>query len=98
MKKWFPVLILLLITLALPMAANAAAKSGTCGDNITWTLNDSGVLTITGSGKMDNYNPFQSSPWGTAVKQAKINSGITSIGDWAFADCEEIEQIIGLEK
>ena len=30
--------------------------SGTCGDNLTWTLDDSGTLTISGSGEMYNYD------------------------------------------
>ena len=34
---------------ALPITANAAT-SGTCGDNVTWTLDDSGTLTISGTG------------------------------------------------
>ena len=33
----------------------AAASSGTCGENLTWTLED-GVLTISGSGKMADYS------------------------------------------
>ena len=27
-------------------------KSGTCGDNLTWTLSDDGTLTISGTGEM----------------------------------------------
>ena len=33
---------------ALPITASAAT-SGTCGDNLTWTLDDSGTLTISGT-------------------------------------------------
>ena len=33
--------------------------SGTCGDNLTWVLDDNGTLTISGTGKMnDYYQPF----------------------------------------
>ena len=32
------------------------AQSGTCGKNLTWNLNaETGVLTISGTGAMDNY-------------------------------------------
>ena len=57
MKKRFLVLILLLLLVAaLPVAANAATRSGACGDNLTWTLDDSGVLTISGTGPMLDYS------------------------------------------
>ena len=36
---------------AVPIAASAAT-SGTCGDNLTWTLDNNGTLTISGTGKM----------------------------------------------
>ncbi len=40
----------------LPTAALAdTSTSGTCGENLTWTL-ESGVLTIRGTGGMWNYS------------------------------------------
>lgn len=35
----------------IPMNVSAFA-SGTCGDNLTWTLDDNGTLTISGTGKI----------------------------------------------
>lgn len=32
-----------------------AATSGTCGENLTWTLDSEGTLTISGTGKMEDY-------------------------------------------
>ena len=47
--------LLLLMMILLPMAASAD-YSGTCGDNLTWTLVEStGTLTIEGSGSMKDY-------------------------------------------
>ena len=61
--------------------------SGTCGDNLTWTLAD-GVLTISGSGAMTDYNGSSSLPtWDdkkTDITSVVINEGVTSIGDYAF--------------
>ena len=39
-------------------AADAAdiIDSGTCGSNITWTLDSEGTLTFTGSGDMADYD------------------------------------------
>ncbi len=60
--------------------------SGRCGDNITWEWSrETGQTVISGSGDMwdfNNYNDEYSSIWcGTTVV---IESGITSIGDYAF--------------
>ena len=68
------------------MCANAfATASGRCGDSITWTLDDSGNLTLSGSGEMWNYDtsPFQN----YEIRKATIEDGITSIGDYVFRGC-----------
>ena len=46
--------LLLLLTplLALPVSAAELVDSGTCGKNLTWTLDDEGTLTISGTGEM----------------------------------------------
>ena len=39
---------------------------GKCRDNLTWTLTEDGMLTISGSGKMYDYNNYPSetkAPW-----------------------------------
>lgn len=40
----------------------ADVASGTCGDDLTWTLSDDGVLTISGTGKMPGYY-YGEQPW-----------------------------------
>ncbi len=45
-----------LLFVVLPLTANAdIVANGTCGDNLTWTLDDEGFLTISGSGAMMNF-------------------------------------------
>ena len=71
-----------------------AATSGTCGDNLTWTLDDNGTLTISGSGAMANYSEESFVPWrGRSVKTVVIESSVTSIGDRAFYKCSSLESI-----
>ena len=81
------------------MAAEIVA-SGNCGaqgDNLTWTFDSDGVLKISGSGEMADYekiNPFyptyggqSNSPWNEyrqRVKTIELPDGLTSIGDYAF--------------
>ncbi|MBP3414582.1 MAG: leucine-rich repeat protein [Clostridia bacterium] len=95
MKKAISVLIFTLMILAvLPLAsmdAEAASivDSGKCGDNLTWTLDSDGVLTISGTGKMYDWEPNlvvgYDTPWNNkSVKKAIIKNGVTSIGTGAF--------------
>ena len=77
----------------MPIIASAAT-SGTCGDNLTWKL-DNGTLTISGTGEMKNYsgNLNQSAPWHSNIKSIKsvvIEKGVTNIGDYAFSSCNSL--------
>ena len=53
-----------LLVVMLPIQANAVeiTASGTCGDNLTWTLDEEGTLSISGTGPMDNWGPYFA-PW-----------------------------------
>ena len=76
----------------------ATGHSGTCGDNLTWSLNTAGTLTITGTGAMWNYEwcqdgdtVYSSAPWaGLEITDIALDEGITRIGDCAFLDCRTI--------
>ncbi len=64
--------------------------SGTCGENLTWTLYADGKLVISGTGGMTNYSSYSSVPWysnRSEIKKVVIKSGVTSIGNYAFANC-----------
>ncbi len=78
----------------LPVEVFAAlSDSGTCGDNVTWTLADDGTLTISGTGEMEDYTPSAPSPWcssGGYIASVVIESGVTSIGDYAFYECANL--------
>lgn len=75
--------------------------SGTCGENLTWVLDGEGVLSISGSGDMGNYD-FQSNnnsdsiPWKdylAEIKKVVIASGVTSIGGHAFHSCVAMTEV-----
>ena len=100
MKKTKKIISLLLSVLmiitALPLTAvNSFAadvvKSGTTGE-CTWFL-DGTVLTISGNGKMEDYDYFEKKPWGTLITKAIIENGVTSIGGEAFKDCTSLTSI-----
>lgn len=85
---------ILLIALLMGLSANAE-KSGTCGPNLKWHLNDNGVLTITGKGEMIDYSYYYNrAPWyGYDIKRIIIGDGITAIGSSAFAYCSELTSV-----
>ena len=49
-KRVLPTLLALCMVLALLPVTSFAATNGTRGGNITWTLDDNGHLTISGTG------------------------------------------------
>ena len=64
-------------------------------DNLTWTLDDNGTLTISGTGDMTNWGS-EDSPWYeycSAIKKVVIGDGITSIGSCAFMDCDNLTSV-----
>ena len=69
---------------------------GTCGANVNWTLAD-GVLTITGTGAMDNSSSPLKTPWyeyRNYIQSVVIENGVTSIGDYAFGNCSNLTSVV----
>ena len=65
-------------------------------DNLTWTLDADGTLTISGTGAMKNYDydSNQSPVYNNSdVKKIVIEDGVTSIGDYAFRGCSSLTSI-----
>ena len=94
----------LALTLILSIASicSWADDSGTCGENLTWTyVEATQTLTISGTGEMSNYKidyntSAINSPWWKymfSITKVIIESGVTSIGDYAFSICEELTSI-----
>lgn len=91
-------------TVSLAVGADTAAQlgqknadsvdSGTCGENLTWTLDADGTLTISGTGEME----FDSdeAPWYSSKDQivtVVMQSGVTSIAGGAFAECGSLTEV-----
>ena len=73
------------------------SASGTCGmygDNLIWTL-ENGVLTISGYGEMQDCSGY-TAPWNayySNIKEVVVEEGVTTIGPWAFAYCEQMTKV-----
>ena len=69
---------------------STATFSGSCGDNLTWTLDDKGTLTVSGTGDIE------STPWSSmnsSIKKVVIEDGVTSVCDLAFLACTNLKSI-----
>lgn len=78
-------------------AAEGGETSGSCGANVTWRFED-GVLTISGSGAMEDFNCFSAerTPWyeyRENINRAVIEDGVKSIGVHAFYECDSLTSI-----
>ncbi|MCQ2071281.1 MAG: leucine-rich repeat protein, partial [archaeon] len=76
-------------------AQAATVTSGQCGENIHFTLDSDGTLTISGTGNMYQYGTDEdSAPWYNyreSIKQLIVEEGVTSIGTYAFNGCSYME-------
>ena len=62
--------------------------SGVCGEDLTWTLYDNGVLLISGTGAMYDWSSCSETPWWsyrTQIETIAVEEGCTTIGSYAFA-------------
>ncbi len=78
--------------------------SGYCGadnggENLRWTLDNNGVLTISGSGAMKDYprDENQRPDWylnhKDSIRSVVLDNKITHIGDYAFDGCTSIKSV-----
>lgn len=88
---------LLTLVTILFMSINLFAQisSGSCGTNVTWILQN-GVLTISGTGPMDDWSGFPFVPWNdvrSSITQVVIKNGVTNIGNYAFWSDSNLQSI-----
>ena len=80
--------------------------SGSCGENLSWTLDTNGTLTISGTGPMSYSGASPISyissgfngdvPWyyiRDDIKTVDIKNGVTSVGNGAFCNCTLLTNI-----
>ena len=88
-------LFLLFALVASTTLSQAAIVEGTCGDNLTWSLNtEDSTLTIEGSGDMDW--EYYSAPWleyKSYIVHVNLPERLTSIREFAFANCTNLTSV-----
>ncbi len=75
----------------------AVKTSGKCGKNVKWSYDKkTKTVTISGKGAMANYggDNVYAPPWSDLdVRKAVVKKGVTTIGDKAFAHCENLQSV-----
>lgn len=76
---------------------------GQCGQYITYTLDELGVLRLSGKGQTFNFNKEgrydteTNAPWNHLkynILKIVVEEGITKLGDCIFANCLDLEEVI----
>jgi hypothetical protein len=104
-RIWSCILVLCMVLTLLPFGAAAAdvIASGTCSNeeygNLTWKLDRSGTLTISGTGYMESYNGYHgpaNPPWADyrdQIVNLVVEDGAVNIGDIAFRNCRNLKTV-----
>ena len=89
------------VTYRKPAAATVA--SGKCGDSAAWTLDAAGTLTISGTGRMYDYEwpadrggttpPWLANKYRDSIRALRVEQGITYIGRCAFDSCGNLSDV-----
>lgn len=74
---------------------NSVLSTGSCGANLTYKLTEDGVMTISGTGAMNDYTS-STVPWKEyrdSITTVTIGNGVTHIGTEAFEYCDGITSV-----
>ena len=77
-------------------ADNETVASGSCGDEVFWSLDATGFMRIWGSGPMNSYDLENPQPWYDLkdnINTVNIEEGVTSIGASVFAGTKSLREI-----
>ena len=93
--------LLVLLTVAVTGAWADVIISGDCGTSghateVTYSLTSEGVMTISGTGAMMDFNGQNDQPWKdnrSVITSVVIESGVTTIGNYAFMGCTNLSSL-----
>lgn len=101
MKRCIVYVLLLSMVLAmLPFYGSAteteavSREPGMCGENLYWSY-DSGTLTVSGSGNMDDYEEG-AAPWQEykdSITKVVLSGSVTGVGAYAFMDYDNLTAV-----
>lgn len=97
-KKLLAGLLAACLALALLPGSALAAETaaGTCGESLTWSLDDAGILTVSGTGDMAEWDFVSDRPWDAYaedVTSVVIGDSVVSITCNAFIGFENLSEV-----
>ena len=78
------------------LSSDGTEEGGMCGEAVRWALKD-GVLTIGGTGAMDDYEYRGDAPWADfeeEIEKLVVQEGVTTIGNCAFRSYDNLAEVI----
>lgn len=84
------------VTDTLYSGVNDILSSGKCGNNITYTLTKSGILTLSGTGATYNYHSAKFPEWNEYkdyIREVRVGEGIEGLGSMIFRQCAGIQKV-----
>jgi hypothetical protein len=94
--------LVLFIFKALAGMKGCAQDEGTCGEHLTWTLDENGTLTIRGTGVMTDFTDFpfggkvSPAPWYASrdrITAVVVEPGVENIGNYVFYCCRNLASV-----
>ena len=70
--------------------------SGSCGTDVSWTVNDESLMRISGMGSIEEYYRLPFVPWGkyaSSVRTIVIGDGVAYNGGYAFYEMRNVEKM-----
>lgn len=69
-----------------------------CGENVSWEITEDGILKLSGTGEMYDYeiSELDYAPWyesRDSILSVEIGDGITKIGNGAFYNCSHCKEV-----
>ncbi|MBQ8813001.1 MAG: leucine-rich repeat protein [Lachnospiraceae bacterium] len=72
-------------------------RVGACGAEVNWTFYpETGEMVISGNGPMTDYENYRETPWCSwrnEIRTVVFEPGVTTLGDYTFECCENLEEI-----
>lgn len=82
---------------ALAVMVDSGNCSRSSDDNVAWTVDDAGILTISGMGAMTNYASIYTNPMvsrhKSSIREIIIDTGVTHIGKLAFTTLTNVSSV-----
>ena len=97
-QKLLSVLLTLMVGVSGMYVQADPIDSGTCGEDLNWSISEDYVLSITGSGAMTNYGGYSNkAPWRekyeSSIVEIQFPDGLTTVGDYAFFYCDKVKSV-----